>query len=445
MDSESPQSSQARADNAANPAGGKRILLHAHRDLRQHVSPQAAAQRDLFGENAGNTVFAHAVQRTLSAAGSRIEVRPFAPPPATAAKINETFDQYVIPLANAFRPSFRHRLDEFSESIEQLRIPVVVVGIGVQLATSADNASRLDSMRPSIERFMRAVLALSDSVGVRGEATYNYLRGIGFSDSDMTVIGCPSLFQYGDTLRVREYQGLGRDSLVTLNLSPYRAAMGPIAKANTARYPNMHYVAQDIATLRTMLYSVEAPDTGKYGSDIPCRVDDELLRTGRTDFFVDPTTWAKWLGARDVSFGSRIHGNIVSLLGGTPAVVLAHDSRTLELAEYHEIPHRILSDVPADVDPRDLFETADFDGFHRNQGERFLRYLKFLDDNGLDHIFRGNAADNAAVAEFDAQVEAARNKRPVVSAGPTLASVRRQRLRAREVGSAVLQKVRSMR
>lgn len=42
-----------------------------------------------------------------------------------------------------------------------------------------------------------------------------------------------------------------------------------------------------------------------------------------------------------------------------------------ELCRCFEIPHRPPSEVPADLDPADLHEEADFSGLTGNHGERF--------------------------------------------------------------------------
>lgn len=442
--SESRDFEPAGPDQLVPAPESTRILLRARRDLTKHASPAAVAQKNLIGNNSGNTIFTHAVHRVVSTAGAQVSVDAAPENVARAGEINEKYDQYIVPLANAFRPSFVESLDKYSALIEQLKIPVVIVGVGVQLNAESNNPERLEPVRQNIDRFMRAVLKRSPSVGVRGETTYNYLRSIGYSDDEVTVIGCPSLFQYGH-LKIRDFGEVTKDSLITLNVSPYLTKMGPISAANTVRYPNLRYVPQDILTLRNILYGEEPPNADSHHPQVPYRSTDFLMRKGRTDFFVDPTTWTKWLAQRDFSFGSRIHGNIASLLAGTPAVVIAHDSRTRELADYHEIPYRLLEDVPDDVDARDLFATADFTGFHANQQQRFDNYLKFLEHNGVRHIFSGNPRDKASVAAFDAKVEVARNKRPTTSVGPAGVKIRRQRLRARQAGGTVLRKARPKR
>lgn len=401
----------------ANPPP-TRILLRSPRDLLRQISPMEVLRDNRIGNNSGNLIYAHAVQRALSVSNARISVDLGRIDVEDAPRINDEFDVYVIPLANAFRASFHDHLNRYSELIERLKIPVVVVGVGVQLHgdPTGENPGRLDRILPSVHRFVRAVLERSASIGVRGEVSYRFLRDIGYGDSDVTVIGCPSLYQFGPTLNIKKGPALTDSSRLSLNVSPYVRAMGPITTSHANRYPNLRYIAQGLATLQTLLYCENPPDEARRAPDIPYRVTDQLLADGRTRFFIDPTTWIDYLRDKEFSFGSRIHGNIAALLAGTPAVVLGHDSRTVELAEYHEIPYQLASQVDPTVDASELFEWADYTPFMQNQQGRFDAYLRFLELNGLEHVFTGSLEASEGVANFDHQVARARSKGPVLKA-----------------------------
>src|SRR3712207_6450775 len=125
------------------------------------------------------------------------------------------------------------------------------------------------------------------------------------------------------------------------------------------------------------------------------RLMQPLLQDNRVRVPMDTATWMEELRAHDFSFGTRIHGNIVALLAGTPSVVLAHDSRTLELCRYHDIPHRLLADVPRKVRPEDLYAGADYSRLVSGHPDRFRRFADFLDKHSLantvDHGDRGAA------------------------------------------------------
>ncbi len=76
----------------------------------------------------------------------------------------EQFDAFVIPLANAFRPEFEHRLANLTSLVRGLTIPVVVVGVGAQAGLHDDMpATGLDD---TVKAFAAAVLDRSASVGV---------------------------------------------------------------------------------------------------------------------------------------------------------------------------------------------------------------------------------------------------------------------------------------
>jgi hypothetical protein len=402
-----------------------RILIRSRRDPFTPTSALDTYARNTIGDNVGNLVFSNASHRLMSRQDNEVVSNQFKHDVSKAARINEEYDVFVVPLANAFRPSFHKQLDALTALIEQLTIPVVVLGVGAQAGTHR-NLERLDPIEDSVKRFVSAVLDRSPAVGVRGEVTAEYLQNLGFSDVE--VIGCPSLFMRGPDLHVEKtLPRLTRRSPLAINISPYVKQMGPITMAAYERYPHLTYVAQDRNTLRLLLEGDADPkDVGKR-SLLPVHETHPLYREDKIRFFLDPWTWFDFLATQEFSFGSRIHGNIVSLLAGTPAVVLAHDSRTLELADYHEIPHRLVNDVPKDVDPADLYAEADFSGFNSGHQKRWETFASFMERSGLTHIYQGGAVDPGAAA-FDAQVAATTfpgPARPMPSRSPLRQRARR--------------------
>jgi hypothetical protein len=258
-----------------------------------------------------------------------------------------------------------------------------------------------------------AVLDRGPSIGVRGEFTRDYLLGLGFPDDAVRIIGCPSMFLRGGDVTLRPVPEITAESRIALNLSPYVAAMGPVIQHNLTRYPRLDYVAQDVHSLGLLL-GEEYGGKGAGDPLLPTHADHPLIAHGRAWMALSSPTWLAELARYDFSFGTRIHGNIAALLAGTPAFVLAHDSRTLELARYHEIPHRVIGSLagPSGADAATLAAEADFGPAVANHGERFRRYVDYLDEHGLPHIF----APGETGARFDAAV-AAVDYPPVVRAG----------------------------
>jgi hypothetical protein len=374
-----------------------RILFRAPSDPFAVHSVATTIERNLIATNAGNLVFLDAAWKLLSAPGVEITADRLAVGPADADRINERYDVYVIALANAFRNSYEPALSRMTQLLRRLRIPVVVLGVGAQGTVDYDFGA-IKPIERTVRAFMDAVLDRSPSIGVRGEGTRHYLEGLGYRDVD--VIGCPSMFMWGDALRVeRKVPALDEQSRVVITISPYRTAMGPMALDALARYPRLTYVAQDLGTLR-LLADGTPLDGGTPDAALPVHPGHPFFREGRARAYIEPWSWIDDLRHADFVFGTRIHGGIASLLAGTPATVLAHDSRTLELARHFAIPHRLLRDVQGACDPAGLYEEADLGALHAGHGERFATFTGFLGRMGLDHAY----AHDGAAAGFERRI-----------------------------------------
>jgi len=387
--------------------GSTRILVRAHKDPFTVADASTTLRRNLIGSNVGNLVFSQATFRLLSVPGTTIDASPLEPPAGgagSADQINETYDHVVIPLANAFRSSFVEQLSRLTELIERLTVPVTILGVGAQarLSGAYGGAGKVD---PLAGRFVRAVLDRGPSIGVRGERTRDYLRGLGFGDSLVRVVGCPSMFTFGPDLpSLRPAGDITPGSRLALTISPYVARMGPISLIVAERYPRLVYLAQNRETLALLLtgrYPLPQPEAEQRSTGVPVSLRHPLVASGRTAICLDPASWFAELATYDLCFGSRIHGAIAALLAGTPAVVLAHDARTLELAEYHEIPFRAIPADPAQSDPARLAAESDWSDVHSGHPARWETFAAYLAEHGLQHAYD---ADRDRGAAFDARL-----------------------------------------
>lgn len=367
----------------------KRILMRAGKSPFEVVSPEETYRRRLLGGNLGNLLFTHAAHRALETEDTEVVAGGLVWRPHHASRINDEFDAFVVPLANAFRLGFEKELVQLTKLIERLTVPVVVLGVGAQ-ATRDYDASRLQPIAPAVKAFVRSVLDRSASIGVRGEFTLDYLTQLGLRDVE--VIGCPSLFLNGERVLVeKKVPSLNVDSRIAINISPYRKRMGKVLKRHMERYPNLTYVAQDRATLRRLLRGDRLYERREGGeADVPVHTSHPVFQDGKVRTFVDAGPWLDYLANQSFCFGTRIHGNMAAIVAGTPAFVLAHDSRTLELARYHQIPHRKISDLQK-IDAASLYARADYGPTNEGHAGRFQAYVGFLERNGLDHIWATGA------------------------------------------------------
>lgn len=385
------------------------ILIRAHKNPFTVADADTTYRQNLIGNNTGNLVFSQAVYRLLSTSDAHVETSGLAGNHRRG--INSRFDHVVIPLANAFRVSYIDRLDALSTLIEQLTVPVSVLGVGSQAAL--DGSYKFDRVKPATTRFVRAVLDRSPSIGVRGEQTRDYLKSLGFGDEHVKVIGCPSMFMYGPDLHVeKKVESLTAESRIALNVSPYVTEMGPISLYAAEHFPRLVYMAQNIETLELMLYGSYQESKKKeamVASGAPITLEHPLIRSDRVRFFLDPKTWFEHLAHYDFSFGTRIHGNIAALLAGIPALLLAHDARTLELAEYHEIPHRTITSIEHDADAISLYAECDWNALNKAHPDRWDTFASFLKEHRLTHVYEEGQDAKA----FDDRLAATRFPPPV--------------------------------
>jgi Polysaccharide pyruvyl transferase len=367
----------------------RRILIRSGKSPFYAAGPSEYLHRDLMGTNIGNLLFSDAAHKLLSTPRTEVTSNGMRadPSPERAAQINEAYDVFVVPLANAFRHSFRASLDRLSTLIEQLTIPVVVLGVGAQ-AGADYNTDDLRPFEETVRRFINAVLDRSASIGVRGEFTASYLNDLGYRDVD--IIGCPSMFLHGGTFPdIRIPEPFGTSSRIAINLSPDAIPVGDIAGLAAraqARFPHLMYFAQNLVDAQLLFWGDTSAESG-LEHPFPFQISHPLFQRNQVIVPLDPKTWIEELSGYDFAYGTRIHGNIAALLAGTPAVVLAHDSRTLELCRYFDLPYRLLADLPAETEPEHLYECADFGKMLKGHHDRFQRLTAFLNKNDLENTY----------------------------------------------------------
>jgi len=179
----------------------KKILMWSVIPPFNEYSVKRILADNLIGSNTGNLLFHSSVVRALmtdrdvefetvfvSVANSLDE---------TAARVNEECDCFVMPLANAFRGDYMEKLTTLTQLVRRLKIPCVVVGVGIQ-ANSLEKLMQGLPIDGQVKEFISAVLDKSAMIGVRGEMTAKYLQRLGFApERHLTPIGCPSMYMYG--------------------------------------------------------------------------------------------------------------------------------------------------------------------------------------------------------------------------------------------------------
>lgn len=387
----------------------KKILIRAGMSPMVNHSPIEVLGNNLVGSNIGNMLFPYSICRCLMTEDVEIHTmvvqNHFSE--RIIKKINETYDCFVLPFANAFRVSFMKELQVTTRLVKQLNIPCIVVGIGAQanLDKMPDNVE----LAAAVKEFVKAILEKSAKIGLRGEFTADFLERLGFQrERDFTVIGCPSMYLYGGKLPEMKVKPLTEKSPVSINSKiQLPQKFHDFIYRSRKALPNYHYVPQVIQEIQMMYQGRRLPKgfVKKLPKHYPVTWDDEIYMEGRSYSFVNVPSWLGYLREKEFSFGSRIHGNIAAILAGTPCFIVVSDQRIRELVQYHQIPHILMGDLTKNTSIFALHERADFTGIIRGHETRFAHYLEFLHENGLETVFDDNVSPE--ITPFDRKVESA--------------------------------------
>jgi len=342
-------------------------------------------ESDKFGSNIGNLIYQFSVVRTLLTDGVEFEVDNYATGPGRAAQINEKYDLYILPLADAFRDDFVTNLTNYAKLIEKLTIPVIVTGVGLRAPYEYDVRQGF-TFDDAVKSFVSAVLKNSAMLGLRGQLTADYLEHLGFRpDRDFTVIGCPSMYAFGRTLKLRDVT-LTPESLVSLNAGVVASPDAMAFLTQVAQdYPNYYFIPQNYKEMLLNYFGMGELKDGPSG--FPKDIGSKFYREGRVKFFLNAQSWFDYMQGVSVSVGARLHGNVVATINGTPSLTLASDARMRELSAYHGLPSVGPDEWQHGERLADLLERTDFSLVEKLQPERFDHYIDFLDANGLQHIY----------------------------------------------------------
>ncbi|BCN31787.1 polysaccharide pyruvyl transferase family protein [Anaeromicropila herbilytica] len=388
----------------------RRILMRSGMSPFENLDPVHIMLNNSIGGNVGNLIYAYSLYRNLTTEDTVIEADHYIVDPSKANEINENYDAYIIPLADAFREDFVTELRNYTKLIEQLTIPVFVIGVGLR----ASIEPKLEEGFPfddDVKKFVTVVLHHSGIIGVRGQITADYLSRLGFKEGrDHMVIGCPSMYTFGSELKIRE-TSITRDSKVSINnskLSPKNVLT--FIKRSTEEFPDHYFIPQWLKEMKLTYLGIS--NAGKPTPNYPYTITDKLYQEGRVLYFYNAPTWINFLKTVDLSFGARFHGNIAATIAGTPSIIIPKDARMRELAEFHKLTYIFSNDITDQTNIWNVIEKADFQSPCKVQAQNFMTFLEFLNRNGIDHIYKNTLTPD--IVPFDESVKAVKYAPPIV-------------------------------
>lgn len=338
---------------------------------------------EAIGKNTGNLMFTEAAFRLID--DEMVHVG-FGFDPKT---INERYSSVVIPAANWLNKN--SNWDFLVDKLEQVKIPVVVIGLGLQADTS-DLASV--EISPSAMRFAQFLGASTSIISVRGDFTKNWLRQNGITN--VVTTGCPSLYmnafdensssgsnkivlqgtRYGINSGFVQSKGINRrlfDLSASLDL--------PMIYQSETQEMKLMVSGSSASTLDQTEQKLLA-DT--YLVADANGVDAFIRKNGRV--FYDLMEWSSFVRSHKGVIGTRLHGSIIALNSGKPAVLVPHDSRTAEVGKFAGIPVAFgpkVRDCETTADLDEILATASVEAYRDTRSRNQRTFVEFLKDTGL--------------------------------------------------------------
>ena len=333
-----------------------------------------------LGSNSGNMAFSEAIYRGIK--GARRGIYAFAEEELEGA------DCIVLAAAN-----WMNSVDDFgwlADRLEASGLPVITVGLGAQ----ADLDRSHPVLQPGTLRLIRLLAERSPAISVRGDFSAEVLAQHGIHN--VLVTGCPSALLIG-----RVHPFLNRTSVISDHGCAIHASRNLFdAGKPLERFLYRQAIRRQIPVLLQaeqpdILFKLNAPPapdevrfhhqvlTWAYGADI-ASVHSYLA--SQAQFIPDYDAWIRYLSTRQFVIGTRLHGTIASLIAGTPATLITHDSRTAEAALAMHLPTvdsaRIDLDRPLRME--DYYDDAAYSRFERHYPVYLRNFQFFFHLNGLE-------------------------------------------------------------
>lgn len=293
--------------------------------------------------------------------------------------INSEFDLVLAPMANVFSSGYIDLLNHLSEHFEKIKIPVYVVACGVQTDSYDTLDSLIDAIKEPANRFIKSIYNTGGEFALRGYFTKEFFKKLGYNSA--VVTGCPSIYQFGldyfDNFVDKKVDKKNFKPIFNGTLSKYIKLM--------KEYPLSEFIDQNcfynILNDKNFLINNSIKQLIKiYGYD-----ELVVLSEERVKLFPDMICWMNYLKNKGFNFsiGERIHGNIMPILSGIPSMVIAHDSRTMEMAEFFNIPFTTPYEFENSNSIYDLYLNMDYSKFKTTYREKYTKFEEFLKSIGI--------------------------------------------------------------
>ncbi|OQD59396.1 hypothetical protein MBBAR_3c00510 [Methanobrevibacter arboriphilus JCM 13429 = DSM 1125] len=366
----------------------EKMLIRCGTSPLDNFNPSKMIVRNSIGNNIGNLVYQFSIFRALlkkdvSLVSDYYGVDRGYITSANSKKINKNYSAYICPMANSFRDNFIKKLNRFTELFKSLDIPIIIPGIGLSADLKSDGYENF-SFDQDVINFVESITENGNIVGVRGNVTGNYLSNLGFTKKEFMVIGCPSMFTFGNHLKIKDFI-IDENSKISLNSAPYGHLIEEIISKTMNDFSNYYFIPQTKSELK--LCYLGKPSLKFKNHNYPTNMESDSYKNNRVKVPISVYTWIKFLKSVDLSFGARLHGNIMAAISGTPSIMIVKDARMKDVSEYHDLTRIYKEDLNELNSIQDIIDNVNFKSPLKNHEKLFKNYLKFWKKNNIKTVF----------------------------------------------------------
>lgn len=251
------------------------------------------------------------------------------------------------------------------QDLEKIRIPIIPFGVGTTRHRDEDNGFDVESLE-----MLRRIHGSCEKASVRDLRTREALSEAGIKNVSMT--GCPTLFRSLQPGWVLNASKPSRELVVTVRKGQKQNVWRLLKLLRERRWNSLVAAQQD----PDMYFSRGFP----------------LLRPGaRTLYEYSLQPYLDCVKRCFGAIGWRLHGNMLHLAHGNPAVFFANCSRTESFCQSFGLPCVVAEDresIPTDAIVEAIGRLEDpstFSKFPERYGYYRREMAAFLDANGLAH------------------------------------------------------------
>ena len=274
------------------------------------------------------------------------------------------FSHIIIILQDHIRASFSDlKFAKISTLLNQVRsdIQLVVFGLGVNGFEPSSINDIITGLSDDQKHFFNLISQRSHQIGVRGYLSQEILSKLKIHN--VSPIGCPTYFEEGPNRKVPE--------IIPTRSKVLYTGIPPFSKKD-----NFTLMLQDEIDLTSQnQYTI-------YPSYLSSILLNALSHDDIAMFFSIPD-WKHFIKSQAYafSFGSRVHGSIISLNSGLPALVTNPDFRAKEMCELFKIPH--IKNYPNITHEDDITKELQVSELNRTYPGLFEKFTQFLSQQNI--------------------------------------------------------------